>query len=422
MAIQRYGATRDQDLDALATTYAEALARAGAAERERLREDFVVTCLPFAGRLALRYAGRGEPFEDIRQAAGLGLVKAINRYVPERGSFTAYAIQTVYGEIKRHFRDKTWTVHVVRRVQDLRLEARAAQTTLTAILRREPTSAEVAAHLNVPIEDVDEALRAGSGKSPRSLNAPASSEGTTEVGDLLGGADADLESVDDHLTLAGLLRRLPAREQRMLTLRFHGNLSQAEIAADLGISQMHVSRLLSAALAWLRESMVSDVPPPWPGGDAILHTLRLSAESHLDTLVVRVHGEVDMDNAGKLRAGLHRAMSSSTCRIVVVDLWRVPLIDAAGLSVLLDMVRATAVAGRELAIVNVQPLVAQVIATTRLDPGTVWPLPSEMAYSWRWMDMTEPATARERPIEQGAAEDASDPARAGDAHGPLQLR
>jgi RNA polymerase sigma-B factor len=389
MPTQRYGAIRDQDLDALATAYARDLARADAAERERLREKFVVACLPFAWRLALRYAGRGEPIEDIRQVAGLGLVKAVDRYSPGRGSFTAYAIQTVYGEIKRHFRDKTWTVHVARRVQDLRLEARAAQTTLTAALRREPTSAEVAAHLDVPIQDVDEALRSGSGRSPRSLNAPVSSEGATEVGDLLGGPDADLESVDDHLTVAGLLRHLPAREQRLLTLRFHGNLSQAEIAAQLGISQMHVSRLLNAALAWLRASMVSDVPPPWRGGDAKLHTVHLSAESDQDTLVVRVRGEIDVDSAGKLRDGLHRAMSSRACRIVVVDLWRVPLIDAAGLSVLLDLARATTVAGRELAIVNVQPLVARVITLARLDPGTVWPLPSEMAYSWRWADRSE---------------------------------
>jgi RNA polymerase sigma-B factor len=383
MPAQRQGATRDQDLDVIAARYAEDLARASAPERDRLREDFIATCLPFAGRLALRYASRGEPLEDIQQVAGLGLVQAVDRYTPGRGSFTAYAVQTVYGEIKRHFRDKTWAVHVVRRVQDLRLEIRAAETALTATLRREPTSAEIAAHLGVSIADVHEVIQSASGRSPRSLNAPATAGGTIELGELLGGLDADLESVDDHLTVAALLRHLPDREQRMLTMRFHGNLSQAEIAAELGVSQMHVSRMLSATLAWLRESMVSDVPLRWPGLDSMSVGLRLRAESDLGTLIVRVEGEVDMDNAAKLRDGLVRAMSANAGRTVVVDLWRVPVIDAAGLSALLDVARATAVAGRELALVNVQPLVARVIAVSGLDPAAVWPLPADAAYSWR---------------------------------------
>jgi RNA polymerase sigma-B factor len=238
-----------EDLDAAATDYATRMAGASGAERAVLRDALTRTCLPFAGRMARRYRGRGESLEDLEQVARLGLVKAIDRYDPERGSFTAYAVITISGEIKRHFRDRTWGVHVPRRIQDLSLEVGHASMVLTTELSRTPTPLELAERLKVSEAAVMEALESAAGYSPSSLNAPAGGDGPVEFGDLLGDHDSDLEMVDDKLTVAGLLLRLPARERRMLAMRFYGNRTQAEIAAELGISQMHVSRLLSRSLA-----------------------------------------------------------------------------------------------------------------------------------------------------------------------------
>jgi len=248
----------DEDLDAEAAVYAIRLEHAGDAERERLRDDLVRRCLPFAGRLTRRYQGRGEPNEDLEQVARLGLVKAVNRYEPGRGSFTAYAVCTIQGEIKKHFRDKTWAVHVARRVQDLGSEVRHARAVLVPVLRRDPTAGEIARHLDIPVVDVLEALRSASGYWSTSLNAPAGDEPGVEVGDLLGAPDPDLESLADRVTVDALMRRLPEREQRMILLRFYGNQTQAEIAAELGISQMHVSRLLTRTLAQLRDGLTAE--------------------------------------------------------------------------------------------------------------------------------------------------------------------
>jgi RNA polymerase sigma-B factor len=254
-----------EDLDAAALAYAERRESATPTEAWASREKLVCYCLPFAGRLARRYRGRGEYLEDLEQVARLGLIKAIDRYDPERGSFTAYAVITISGELKRHFRDRTWGVHVPRRVQDLSLEVGHASMLLTSILARDPTTGELAARIGVTEAAVLEAVESAAGYSPASLNVPIAGDGTTEFGDLLGGLDADLESVTDKLTVADLLLRLPIRERRMLAMRFYGNRTQAEIADELGISQMHVSRLLSRALTWLREAMLSDDPPHWEG-------------------------------------------------------------------------------------------------------------------------------------------------------------
>jgi RNA polymerase sigma-B factor len=244
-----------EDLDPVATDFAARFVRAGAAERAELREELVSLCLPFAGRVARRYRGRGETLEDLEQVARLGLVKAVDRYDPQRGSFTAYAVVTISGEIKRHFRDRTWGVHVPRRMQDLSLEVMHAVMALTAELAHRPTAAELAAHLRLPESAVLEALESAACYSPVSLNAPAEPDGSAEFGEQLGGADLELEAVDDKVTVTGLLSRLPERERQMLAMRFYGNRTQAEIAAELGISQMHVSRLLSQTLGNLRAAL-----------------------------------------------------------------------------------------------------------------------------------------------------------------------
>jgi RNA polymerase sigma-B factor len=355
-----------EDLDTAATTYAERLVSATGVERAALRDELTRYCLPFAGRIARRYRGRGEPLEDLEQVARLGLVKAIDRYDPGRGSFTAYAVVTISGEIKRHFRDKTWGVHVPRRVQDLSLEVGHASMVLTNALSRTPTVAELAERLEVNETAVLEALESAAGYSPASLNAPAGAEGGGEFGDLLGGADADLELVDDRLTVADLLLRLPARERRMLAMRFYGNRTQAEIASELGISQMHVSRLLSRALSWLRQAMLSDIPPRWDGaGGQLEHGMHISVLANADGLVVRVRGEVDRDTAERLRTSLRHAVSKAPDRLVI-DLSGVPLVDAAGVAVLTDAASAAAVAEVGVSLTGAQPYVARILAVSGL--------------------------------------------------------
>jgi RNA polymerase sigma-B factor len=356
-----------EDLDAAALVYAGRRAGASRAELEAAREDLVRYCLPFAGRMARRYRGRGEYLEDLEQVARLGLVKAVDRYDPERGSFTAYAVITISGELKRHFRDRTWGVHVPRRVQDLSLEVGHASMLLTSTLARTPTVGELADRLGVPEAAVLEAVESAAGYSPASLNAPVAEDGALEFGDLLGDVDGDLESVTDKLTVTDLLLRMPARERRMLALRFYGNRTQAEIADELGISQMHVSRLLSRALTWLREAMLSDDPPDWEngtrGGRPGMH---VSVARDAAALRVRVRGEVDRDTAGRLRIGLRHAISGDGVSAVTVDLTAVPLVDAAGVAVLVEAVQSAAAAGVEFGVTGAQPYVARILAVSGL--------------------------------------------------------
>jgi len=354
-----------EDLDAAAVSFFQQMSGASETERSLLRDNLARYCLPFAGRLARRFRGRGEQLEDLEQVARLGLIKAIDRYDPARGSFTAYAVITISGEIKRHFRDRTWGVHVPRRVQDLSLEVGHASTALTNSLSRSPTVPELAERLQVSEEAVLDAMESAAGYSPASLNAPASIDGGGEFGDLLGGADTDLESIDDKLTVAGLLLRLPARERQMLAMRFYGNRTQADIAAALGISQMHVSRLLSRALAWLREAMLSDTPPRWEGGGAPTeHGMQVSVERVDGVLTARVRGEVDRDTAERLRISLRHAVCTAGGDRVVVDLSAVPLVDAAGVAVLLDAASAATVAAVDLKLAGAQPYVARILGVS----------------------------------------------------------
>jgi RNA polymerase sigma-B factor len=237
---------------------------------------------------------------------------------------------------------------------------------LTTELSRKPTPAELAAHLKLPEASVLEALESSAGYSPASLNAPAGVDGTAEFGDLIGSIDSDLESVDDKITVAGLLLRLPARERQMLAMRFYGNRTQAEIAAELGISQMHVSRMLSRALGWLREAMLSDSLPRWEGATGLSDghgmEIRIVRDGGVVTLLVR--GEVDRDTAGRLRTSLRHAVSVADR--LVVDLSAVPLVDAAGVAVLVDAASAAAVADIGMSLVGAQPYVARILGVSGL--------------------------------------------------------
>jgi RNA polymerase sigma-B factor len=201
-----------------------------------------------------RYMDSPEPTEDLMQVGYVGLLKAINNFNPDFGtSLSAYAQPCITGEIKRHFRDKRWQVHVRRAAQELLLEMRSAAEVLTHRLGRDPTDAELAQHLGVSESELLEARRADVVFHVYSLDAPLSErEDSSELADVLGAEDAEVEHTLDMEAVTAHWGELPTREQRILLLRFYGNLTQAEIGERLGISQMHVSRLLARALSYLR--------------------------------------------------------------------------------------------------------------------------------------------------------------------------
>ena len=205
-----------------------------------------------------RYKRSPEPTEDLMQVGYVGLLKAINNYDPELGhSLTAYAAPCVSGEIKRHFRDKRWQIHVRRSAQELVLELRKATEELTHKLGRAPSDEELAERLGVSADDLREARQADMVFTTYSLDAPLSdADDPAQLSDVLGDDDAEMEHAIDMEALATHWDELPEREQRILVMRFYGNLTQAEIGTRLGISQMHVSRLLTRALNHLRSRLL----------------------------------------------------------------------------------------------------------------------------------------------------------------------
>jgi RNA polymerase sigma-B factor len=233
--------------------------------RARLRAQVIEAWLPLAHALARRYDGRGEPLDDIDQTACVGLIKAIDRYQPGRGSgFVAFAVPTVLGEIRRHFRDHTWELRVPRRLQEMRLAIREATQGLEQELGRSPTSTELASDLDSTRGEVEEAMSVGGAYATLSLDASvsATAEVDLRLGDVVGEDDRDLGLAELRMALAPELARLPEREQTILRLRFYGNLSQTEIAERIGISQMHVSRLLARSLRLLRQALTGPGPEP----------------------------------------------------------------------------------------------------------------------------------------------------------------
>jgi RNA polymerase sigma-B factor len=233
---------------------------AGDEERLRIRGELVELHLPLVEYLARRFRNRGEWLDDLTQVATIGLIKSIDRFDLERGvEFSTYATPTIVGEIKRHFRDKGWAVRVPRRLQELKLALTKAIGDLAQRLGRAPTVAELAAHLQMSEEDVLEGLESANAYSTVSLDAPDSGdEDAPAVAESLGMVDDALEGVEYRESLKPLLERLPPREKRILLLRFFGNMTQSQIATELGISQMHVSRLLAKTLAQLRDGLTTE--------------------------------------------------------------------------------------------------------------------------------------------------------------------
>jgi RNA polymerase sigma-B factor len=229
--------------------------------RRALRDQVIEAFLPLAQHLANRFGGRGEPIEDLVQTATVGLIKAVDKFDPQRGAeFAAYAIPTIVGEIKRHFRDRTWDVRVPRRLQELRLGISEATSTLLQDLGRSPTVADIAEHLDRSEEEVLEGLEGARAYNAVSLSMPASDgDRATELGDLLGADDSEFELAELRVALGPPMAALDEREQLILTLRFYGNLTQSQIAEQVGVSQMHVSRLLARALVKLRGQLSENV-------------------------------------------------------------------------------------------------------------------------------------------------------------------
>jgi RNA polymerase sigma-B factor len=228
--------------------------------RERIRAELVEMHTPVAKSIARRYARRGEPLEDIEQAAFLGLVKAVNRYDPELGDhFLAYAAPMMTGEVKRHFRDRTWGIHMPRRLQELSLALTPAVQEFVHRHGRSPRTAELAEMMNLTEEETAEVIAAWDAYRPVSLDAPAGDDDDApSLGDSVGDDDSAFDSLVDGQALRPLIDELPDRERRILLLRFFGNKTQSQIGAELGISQMHVSRLLSRSLARLRAGLLAD--------------------------------------------------------------------------------------------------------------------------------------------------------------------
>lgn len=227
------------------------------------REELVRRFLPLTRRLAGRYRNTGESQDDLEQVAALGLVKAIDRYDPELGSFVRYAIPTVMGELKRYFRDKGWGVRVPRSLQERFLAVNEATDDLSGQLGRSPTPKEVSEHTGIGLDDVLEALEASAAYSPRALDAPLArdEDGERTLGDTLGGEDSGYALVELGQALTPAFRALPAREQSILKLRFVDDLTQSEIAEQVGVSQMHVSRLLTRSLDRLGAAASGYVDP-----------------------------------------------------------------------------------------------------------------------------------------------------------------
>jgi RNA polymerase sigma-B factor len=226
-------------------------------EKRRLRDDVVLVNLPVATSVALRYRNRGEALDDLIQVAHLGLIKAADGFDPHRGpDFLAYAVPTIRGEVRRHFRDRAWDIRPPRRIQELRVRVDAAAEELAQSLRRSPRPSEIADRLHVDVEDVAECLASAECYNVHSLDAPGDDtigNGDSALAGTLGDTDPDLEAVDDVLSLRPLVARLPPRDRHIIGLRFWHGWTQAQIAEDIGVTQMQVSRLLAQALRRLRD-------------------------------------------------------------------------------------------------------------------------------------------------------------------------
>jgi RNA polymerase sigma-B factor len=233
----------------------------GSVEHTYVRDTLIELNLPLVRYAAARFRSRNEPMEDIVQVGTIGLIKAIDRFDCERGvEFPTFAMPTIVGEVKRFFRDTSWSVRVPRRLQELRLALTKTSDELAQKLDRSPTVAELAIALGVSEEDVVDGLAVGNAYTASSLDSPPPEDdgGEGTLADRLGYEDAALEGVEYRESLKPLLAQLPPRERRIIMLRFFANMTQSQIGEDVGISQMHVSRLLTRTLTQLRDGLTAE--------------------------------------------------------------------------------------------------------------------------------------------------------------------
>jgi RNA polymerase sigma-B factor len=226
--------------------------------RASCREDLVRLHLPLVEHCARRFLNRGEPFDDLVQVGTIGLIKSIDRFDSDRGvEFSTYATPTIIGEIKRYFRDKGWAIRVPRRLQELRIAITATTGELSQQLGRSPTPQEIADRLGATVEDVLEGIESSNAYSTLSLDAGDGEDGPGSILDAIGSVDESLEHIEIRESIKPLLAQLPDREKKILLLRFFHGMTQSQIAAEIGVSQMHVSRLLTRTLDRLREGLHS---------------------------------------------------------------------------------------------------------------------------------------------------------------------
>ncbi|HEX3298051.1 MAG TPA: RNA polymerase sigma factor SigF [Nocardioides sp.] len=228
------------------------------ASRLAARDGLVALHLPLVEHCARRFRNRGEPFEDLVQVGTIGLIKSIDRFDLGRGvEFSTYATPTIIGEIKRYFRDKGWAIRVPRRLQELRMQIGATTAELTQVLGRSPTPRELAEAIGCSVEEIVEGIESSNAYSTLSLDATDDSgeDGGVSMLEVIGLDDDELEQIEIRESIKPLIEALPSREKQILLLRFFKNKTQSEIASEIGVSQMHVSRLLSRTLAQLRRSL-----------------------------------------------------------------------------------------------------------------------------------------------------------------------
>lgn len=255
------GAARDLDWMDVEKQLSSMAACGDRAERRRRRQHIITECLPLADHIACRFAGRGEPSDDLIQVARIGLVKSVDRYVPDKGRFMAFAVPTIRGEVRRHFRDSTWSMRVPRKIQDTQLRMRHTAEELSQRLKRAPTDREIARELGVDDGEVSRCHSAHWAYRPVSLDAPRgdAEQECAGIGELRGADDPGFDSVEDLIVLSGVIAELDPRRRAILGMRFYDCLTQREIALRLNVSQVQVSRLLDSTLARLRQRMFVEV-------------------------------------------------------------------------------------------------------------------------------------------------------------------
>ncbi|MFC4127723.1 RNA polymerase sigma factor SigF [Nocardia rhizosphaerae] len=231
-------------------------------EHAALRAHIIDLGLPLADHIARKFTGRGEQFDDLEQTARVGLVLAVDRYDVSRGSsFLSFAIPTIMGEVRRHFRDRTWAVHVPRRLKEIQLRIGPATEELSQRLGRIPNARELAEELGVELAEITRTLVAGNGYQTNSIDGITDDDrdnATPAITEVLGAEEPCYQLTEDAIAVRPLIAALPAEEREVLVMRFYENLTQSEIAARLGVSQMQVSRILARTLAGLREQALAD--------------------------------------------------------------------------------------------------------------------------------------------------------------------